>query len=75
LVSAGEPFSNESRLAVGGALNAELAHPVAKGVGIEIRNLRGALWPIHHSIGLPKGGQDTAFRPAACDFPARASFS
>jgi hypothetical protein len=32
LVSAGEPFSNESRLAVGGALNAELAHPVAKAV-------------------------------------------
>jgi len=33
----GTLFSNESRLAVGGALNAELAHPVAQGVGMEIR--------------------------------------
>jgi hypothetical protein len=64
LVSAGEPFSIESRLAVGGALNAELAHPVAKGVGMEIRRLRGALWPIHPSISLLQGGQDTAFHPA-----------
>ena len=31
-------------------MNAELAHPVAKGVGMEIQNLRGALWPIQHSI-------------------------
>jgi hypothetical protein len=60
LVSAGEPFSNESRLAVGGALNAELAHPVAKGVGMEIQNLRGAVWPIHHSTSLLKGGLDMA---------------
>ena len=68
LVSAGEPFSNESRLAVGGALNAELVYPVANGVGMEIRSLRGALWPIRHSISLPQGGQDTAFRPTACMF-------
>jgi hypothetical protein len=51
----------ESRLAVGGALNTALTHPVAKRVGMEIQNFRGALWPIHHSIGLPKGGLDTAF--------------
>jgi len=25
-------------------------------------------WPIRHSISLPQGGQDTAFRPAACMF-------
>ena len=30
-------FSNESRLPVEGVLNAELAHPAAKGVGMEIR--------------------------------------
>jgi hypothetical protein len=62
LVSASEPFSNESRLAVGGALNAELAHPVTKGVGMEIQNLRGTPRPIHHSISLLKRGLDTPRR-------------
>jgi hypothetical protein len=36
-VSVGTLFSNESRLAVGGALNVELAHPVAKGIGMDIQ--------------------------------------
>ena len=56
----GTLFANESRLAVGGALNAELAHPVAKGVGMEIQNLCGTPRPIHHSISLLKGRLDMA---------------
>jgi hypothetical protein len=75
LVGAGEALWKESRLAVGGALNAELAHPVPKGIGMEIQNPQRHLRPIHHSISLLNGGQDMASRPAACDVPARACFS
>ena len=50
----------ESRPAVGRALDAELAHPVAKGVGMEIQDSRRTLRPINHSIGLLKGGLDMA---------------
>jgi len=60
LVSAGEALWKESRRAVGGALDAEFAHPVAEGVGVEIQDFRRTLRPINHS-GCPlKGGQDMA---------------
>ena len=54
-MSVGTIFSNESRLAVGGALNAKLAHP---GLGWRSRIPRGALGPIHHFISPLKGEQD-----------------
>jgi hypothetical protein len=49
LVSADEVMP-ESRLAVGRALDAELTHPVAQGVGMEIQDSRGPLRPIDHPI-------------------------
>ena len=60
LVSAGAALWKESRLAVARALDAELTHPVAKGVGMDIQDFRRALRPINHSICLLKGGQDMA---------------
>src|SRR5579862_3255501 len=60
LVSADELLWRESRLAVGRALDAELTHPVAKGVGMEIQDSRRTLRPINHSICLLKGSQDMA---------------
>jgi hypothetical protein len=57
LVSADEAMP-ESRLAVGRPLDAELIHPVAKGVGMKIQDSRRTLRPINHSICLPKGGHD-----------------
>jgi hypothetical protein len=60
LVNGGEGAWKESRLAVGRGLDAELFHPVAKGVGMEIQNSRRTLWPINHSTCLLKGGQNMA---------------
>jgi hypothetical protein len=57
LVSADEVMP-ESRLAVGRALDAELTHPVAQGVGMEIQDSRRTLRPINHSICPLKGGPD-----------------
>ena len=56
LVSTDEALSKESRPAVGRALDAELIHPVAKGIGVEIQDFRRTLRPINHSICLLKGG-------------------
>ena len=47
----------ESRLAVARALDAELTHPVAKGVGMDIQDSRRTLRPINHSTCLLKSGQ------------------
>jgi hypothetical protein len=57
LVSADEVMP-ESRPAVDSALDAELTHPVAKRVGMEIQDSRRTLRPINHPICLLKGGQD-----------------
>src|ERR1700690_1746562 len=50
----------ESRPAVGRALDAELAHPVAKGVGMEIQDFSRSLRPVDHPICLLKGCLDVA---------------
>ena len=60
VVGAGEALWKESRRAVGGALDAEFAHPVAEGVGVEIQDFRRTPGPVDHSICLLKGGQDMA---------------
>jgi hypothetical protein len=57
LVSA-DKVMPKSRLAVGKALDAELTHPMAQGVGMEIQDSRRTLRPMNHSICLLKGGQD-----------------
>ena len=44
-------------MAVVRALDAELTHPVAKGVGMDIQDSRRTLRPINHSTCLLKGGQ------------------
>jgi hypothetical protein len=44
-------------LAVARALDAELTHPVAKGVGMDIQDSRRTLRPINHSTCLLKSGQ------------------
>jgi hypothetical protein len=48
----------ELRLAVGGALDPELGHPVAKGVGMEIEDPRRSFGPINHAIRVLKSKHD-----------------
>jgi hypothetical protein len=60
LVSAGAALWKESRLAVARTLDAELTHPVAKRVGMDIQDSRRTFRPINHSVCLLKGGQDMA---------------
>jgi hypothetical protein len=55
-----EMSRRETRLAVARALDAELTHPVAKGIGMEIEDFRGTLRPIDHSILLMKDCLDMA---------------
>jgi hypothetical protein len=57
LVNADEVMP-KSRLAVGRSLDAELTHPVAQGIGMEIQNSRCAFRAMNHSICLLKGGHD-----------------
>jgi hypothetical protein len=45
---------------VGRALDAELIHPVAKGVGMEIQDFRRTPRAINHSSCLLKSSQDMA---------------
>ena len=58
LVCASEVFRKESRRAVARALDAELSHPVAEGVGMEIQDFRRTSWPVNHSTCPLKGSQD-----------------
>ena len=43
---------------VAGALDAELRHPVAKGVRVEIQDRRRALRTLHHPTTLLEGSED-----------------
>jgi len=58
LVSASEVLWKTSRRAVDRAFDAQLTHPVAEGVGVEIQDFCSTLWTVHHFSGLLKGGQD-----------------
>jgi hypothetical protein len=40
------------------SLDAELIHPVAKRVWMEVQDPRGTFWTIHHSTGMLKSGED-----------------
>ena len=46
------------RWAVARSLDAELIHPVAKRVWMKVQDIRRALWTVHHSTGMLKGGED-----------------
>lgn len=59
-VSACGALRSESRLAVARALDAQLAHPVAKGVGMDIQDFSRTPRPINHSFCLLKGRHDVA---------------
>ncbi len=50
--------SEELRRAVTRSLDAELTHPVAKRVWMEVQDPRRTFWTIHHSTGMLKGGED-----------------
>jgi hypothetical protein len=52
----------ESRPAVGRALDAELTHPMAQGVGMKIQDFRRALRAINHAIRMPQGCLDMSKR-------------
>jgi|SRR5580658_1743790 hypothetical protein len=60
LVTTDDVLRRESRPAEGSALDPELSHPVAKGVGMEIEDSRRPFRPINHPIRLPKGDQNMA---------------
>jgi hypothetical protein len=53
-----ELVQEELRWAVTGSLDAELTHPVAKSVWMKVQYPRRALWTIHDSTGMLKGGED-----------------
>jgi hypothetical protein len=48
----------ELRWAVTRSLDAELIHPVAKRVWMEVQDPRRTVWTIHHSTGMLKSGED-----------------
>ena len=52
----GRSDAAKSQLAVSRALDGELIHPVAQGVGMEIQDSRRTLRPINHSACLLKSG-------------------
>jgi hypothetical protein len=52
------PLVGELPLAVAGAPDTKLVHPMSKSVWVETEDSSRTLWPFNNSPGLFKGGKD-----------------